>query len=780
MSPELSVVVPFYGVEDYFAACLESIRRQRLQDIEVILVDDGSLDGSRAIAETFVALDPRFTLVTQENAGLGPARNTGTTHATGEYLTFVDSDDLVSAGGFETMVGMLNSSGSSLAGGNARRFNNSSGIRQSWSHRQAFAETQVATHILEFPVLARDRMVWNKIYRRSFWDEYGYEFPPIRYEDYPVTFKAHLDAVTVDVLSDPIYYWRERESGDSITQQAYRYDNLLDRVVSAEMVLDQADTSSPAVRFEVYDALKDSDFVTIVQAFATVPDSDVASLLALGERLADRLGESALDHGHPYTFLQYRALRAGDADLLRELAEFRGGGGLQGRARGSRHPRLPWRLEFPYPGLGSASVSRSMYAVPREQVSLRTTVADVVDRDGDLVLRGTAEVRHHRSEDDARVEMRVGSGRRWHELDVTLRDAQDSHGDISRVGFEVVLDAALLATLEAAGDPVSHIEVTVHAGRTTRKGRLHGAGPGAPQWTPSVQVGDDVWAQPATTSQRHFVVSWLRAPWTVSHVEANDRGLRLTVTGTGALGPAPTLRVDARAGSTDADLVFAATPLPRELGSPAEAVVDVAVADVVGSISGDDPFLHQSVRGLALDPDLGPDEPRQLLLWRAPEHGVGVTLGQHLVRVTRSPGNRVNLIESPVRLVAETASVQGDELVVGGKNWTGSADLYVAWRQYLPNSDDYIEQESELVVADGTWVLRTPLPPLLETTADALDLQHRGEWVLFCAWDGRDAAAVVPDPFLLTTLPLVEVAGSRTGTLLPIGETLHFRVSDRG
>ena len=70
-----------------------------------------------------------------------------------------------------------------------------------------------ATHVSEVPDLVLDRMLWNKVYRRSFWTEYGYTFPPIRYEDYPVALKAHLDAVTVDTITQPVYYWRERESG---------------------------------------------------------------------------------------------------------------------------------------------------------------------------------------------------------------------------------------------------------------------------------------------------------------------------------------------------------------------------------------------------------------------------------------------------------------------------------------------------------------------------------------------------------------------------------------
>ncbi|KGN36922.1 hypothetical protein N803_16030 [Knoellia subterranea KCTC 19937] len=770
-------MVPFYGVEDYFADCLESIRRQRLTDIEVILVDDGSPDGSRAIAEDFVARDSRFTLVTQENAGLGPARNTGTAQATGEYLTFVDSDDLVSAGGFEQMVGGLDRSGSSFAGGNARRFNNSSGIRQSWSHREAFAKTRIATHILSHPVLARDRMVWNKIYRRSFWDEFGYEFPAIRYEDYPVTFKAHLDALTVDLHSDAVYYWRERESGDSITQLAYRYDNLLDRVVSAEMVLDQADTSSPKVREQVYLALNESDFVTIAQAFASVPDDDIPALLQLGGRLADRLGDEFVGSGHPYTYIQYRALRAGDAPLLRELAEFRGGGGLQGRARGQRHPRQPWRVEYPYPGLGSDRIPRSLYAVPRTEIRLRTTIGAVEWEEGSLVLTGTAEIRHHVSGDDTSITMRVGKGSGSHPVPVTTDAAVDSHGDRTRVGFRAALDPDLLGRLQAAGTPVSPIEVTVRSGRLRRTGKLHGAAVGHPQWTPGHQVGDGVWAQPATTSQGHFVVSWLRQPWLLTSVEAHPGSARLTISGRGAIGSNPTLLVEGQKRRHEPDLVF---PVGREDTDGAVVLaVSIPAAAVAGSVAGDDPFLHESVRGLKLDLDLGEDVAPELLLWQAAPHGVGVTHLDHLVRFTRSRGNRAALVESPLRVIAESARLDGDVLEVSGTNWTESRELHVGWRQYLPNSDDFIEEEGELEVDGASWRLRTPVTPLLETTADALDLQHSSEWVLFCSWDGQAATSVATEPFLLTTLPLTHDGGTRTGTLAPSGETLHFRASDR-
>ena len=71
MPPAVSLVVPYYGVEDYIDECLATIRDQTFADFECVLVDDGSVDGSRAVAERYVAADPRFRIVTQPNAGLG-------------------------------------------------------------------------------------------------------------------------------------------------------------------------------------------------------------------------------------------------------------------------------------------------------------------------------------------------------------------------------------------------------------------------------------------------------------------------------------------------------------------------------------------------------------------------------------------------------------------------------------------------------------------------------------------------------------------------------------
>ena len=103
----ISVIVPLYNVEEYLEECLESIKNQTYSNIEVILVNDGSTDNSQAICERYCQQDPRFHLINQENQGQSVARNNGVAASTGEFITFVDSDDVVSAKYLENLYAYM-------------------------------------------------------------------------------------------------------------------------------------------------------------------------------------------------------------------------------------------------------------------------------------------------------------------------------------------------------------------------------------------------------------------------------------------------------------------------------------------------------------------------------------------------------------------------------------------------------------------------------------------------------------------------------------------------
>ena len=96
MKPLVSVIVPVYGVEDYLTRCLDSLCKQNLKNIEILLIDDASPDRCGEICDSYAVKDARFTVIHNENnKGLSVARNIGIEHATADYLMFVDGDDWV-------------------------------------------------------------------------------------------------------------------------------------------------------------------------------------------------------------------------------------------------------------------------------------------------------------------------------------------------------------------------------------------------------------------------------------------------------------------------------------------------------------------------------------------------------------------------------------------------------------------------------------------------------------------------------------------------------------
>ncbi len=347
--PRLSVVVPVYNVADYLPACLASIRSQAGPDLEIVAVDDGSTDDSASRLADLAAVDRRLKVVTQANQGLGAARNTGVDHATGEFLWFVDSDDLLTPGAINLLLSTIEATGSDLATGNVRRV----ASERTYPARflaETFARTRLRTHIRRFSPLIADRVAWNKVFRRTFWDQHEFRFPVgVHYEDQYVTLPAHYLARSVDVRREPVYLWRVRETGTeaSITQQRLDVASMRDRVHAVRYVsgflaargLDQerrrydesAVTHDLRYFLATFDAADDDyrlEFLSSVNSYlATVDESAFARLPALRR-------------------LQWELVRRNDSAGLDETLQFERAGPHTGVAR--RQGRS-WYAEFPWP-----------------------------------------------------------------------------------------------------------------------------------------------------------------------------------------------------------------------------------------------------------------------------------------------------------------------------------------------------------------------------------------------------------------------------------------------
>lgn len=146
--PLISIIVPVYRTEQYLHQCVDSLLAQTYTRIEIILVDDGSPDGSGMICEEYAAKDPRVKVIHQENSGPSAARNTGLAHATGEYAMFVDSDDWISPDNCEKAVTVALERNVDVV---------------IWSYRREFPDRSLDRHIF-----AEEQAFTGEAYRRLF------------------------------------------------------------------------------------------------------------------------------------------------------------------------------------------------------------------------------------------------------------------------------------------------------------------------------------------------------------------------------------------------------------------------------------------------------------------------------------------------------------------------------------------------------------------------------------------------------------------------------------
>ncbi|GMA25101.1 hypothetical protein GCM10025864_28600 [Luteimicrobium album] len=223
----VSVVVPVYNVEKYVAECLDSILAQTHPRLEVLVVDDGSPDSSIAIVESIARRDKRVRIIHQANGGLGAARNTGARHARGEFLWFVDSDDVVPPRAVEVMLESLLESGSDFAVGSLVRWDSTGTHTPPWAKR-VHAKTLQGRSVSDDVEILKDVFAWNKLFRREFFLRVVKEYPAGVYEDQVPSAKAYLGG-KFDVLSEVVYHWRVRDDTSSITQQKATIEDLSGR-----------------------------------------------------------------------------------------------------------------------------------------------------------------------------------------------------------------------------------------------------------------------------------------------------------------------------------------------------------------------------------------------------------------------------------------------------------------------------------------------------------------------------------------------------------------------
>lgn len=210
----VSMVVPIYNVQEFLPRCLDSILAQDHEALEVILVNDGSPDDSAQIIRRYDEENPgRFVVITQENQGLGMARNNGIKAATGEFICFVDSDDWIEPTYVSTMAERAQRTGADVVVSTCW-FELNDGPRLPYpfmTRRTSMTGEEAAK--LALNLFSIQTNAWNKLYRRSLFLDNDIVFPSIYYEDVATTTPLLACARRVELMNVPLYHYCYRTTG---------------------------------------------------------------------------------------------------------------------------------------------------------------------------------------------------------------------------------------------------------------------------------------------------------------------------------------------------------------------------------------------------------------------------------------------------------------------------------------------------------------------------------------------------------------------------------------
>lgn len=206
MSGKISVIVPVYNVEKYLARCLDSILAQTYRDLEIICVNDESPDSSLSILQKYAQKDERVIVLTRKNGGLSAARNTGLDAATGDYIMFVDSDDLIEPNMAEILLSALTEHNADIVNCQFDNYYSAEDIvSRGHKHPPFVLNTKEAARLLLKDSQVTNH-VWRNLYKRNIID--NIRFPEGKvYEDIFTTIKFFLKAEKVAFISDELYHY---------------------------------------------------------------------------------------------------------------------------------------------------------------------------------------------------------------------------------------------------------------------------------------------------------------------------------------------------------------------------------------------------------------------------------------------------------------------------------------------------------------------------------------------------------------------------------------------
>lgn len=253
-SPKVSVIVPVYNVEHYLAKCLDSLVNQSLQNIEIIIVNDGSKDGSGNIIQQYSEkYSDKIKAFTKENGGLSDARNFGIDQATGDYLGFVDSDDYVSGTMFEDMLNLAEKNDAEMVVCNIQKVNENGNVTQKLTQIPNMPEKIVLEkHFSVFSDLSY--FACNKLFKRELFINKRFK-KGVHFEDIQLIPQLLLECKILAQTQSFHYQYLERADSISKTHNERGLD-ILKAVEDVEEVFKNSKYSSKTKELKGFQILE--------------------------------------------------------------------------------------------------------------------------------------------------------------------------------------------------------------------------------------------------------------------------------------------------------------------------------------------------------------------------------------------------------------------------------------------------------------------------------------------------------------------------------------------
>lgn len=226
MRPLISVIVPIYNVERYLPKCVDSILAQTYEELEVILVDDGSPDGCGQICDEYAKKDSRIRVIHKPNGGLSDARNAGMDIMTGQYVGFVDSDDWIEPGMYGTLLALMERYEADMAFGGVaddlERDGSVTTVKTSNYGDTPFVENKTDAMRRYF---RGSWSAWDKLYRAELFHGIKYPVGEIN-EDEAIVLHLLDRCQRVCYTNEIFYHYMHRENNQTITSSSFSHKKL--------------------------------------------------------------------------------------------------------------------------------------------------------------------------------------------------------------------------------------------------------------------------------------------------------------------------------------------------------------------------------------------------------------------------------------------------------------------------------------------------------------------------------------------------------------------------